>query len=422
MENLLMDFDSGIIEDILSNLLSNAIKFTPEKGNIYIQIETESIINKNYSKKLILKVKDTGIGIPEEKLTNIFERFYQIDDESTRKAEGSGIGLALVKEYIQILKGKIEVKSKINQGTEFIIELPITKEAPKEKLNYKKFKEYSESELDLFDTEEEYNTENPEEIKNGKPIVLIIEDNNDVIEYLKSIINKDYQTEIANNGDIGIKKALKNIPDIIICDVMMPEKDGYEVCNTLKEDFRTNHIPIIMLTAKADSDSKLNGLEYGADAYMVKPFNKKELLIRLQKLIELRQTLKEKYSDVVNSNFKPENPKGLNEVFLQKLLESLGQNYQDESYSIDKLCIDTAVSRAQLHRKLIALTGKSTTDFIRHYRIKKAKELLINSEPSVSEVAYNVGFKDPNYFTKSFIKETGITPSQYRANNLIMQQ
>jgi YesN/AraC family two-component response regulator len=202
----------------------------------------------------------------------------------------------------------------------------------------------------------------------------------------------------------------------------MPEKDGYEVCRTLKEDFRTNHIPIIMLTAKADTDSKLTGLEYGADAYIIKPFNKKELLIRINKLIENRQKLRDKYSEVIFSASDAKKPKGLNEIFLHKLTGNLEMNYQDESYGIERLCVDTGTSRTQLHRKLLALTGKTTSDFIRHFRIIKAKELLLTSDFNVSEIAYHVGFKDPNYFTKSFTKETGITPSRFRSENTAVKQ
>ena len=254
----------------------------------------------------------------------------------------------------------------------------------------------------------------PGNTANELPLLLVVEDNRDVVEYLVSILNHTYHILIANNGNEGIEKALESVPDIIVCDVMMPEKDGFEVCRTLKEDFRTNHIPIIMLTAKADMDSKITGLEQGADAYLVKPFNKKELQVRLNKLIEGRQKLKAKYSEILYKTTGIEKPKGLNEIFLQKIMEALGKNFQDEKYDLHGLCVDVGVSRAQLHRKFIALTGKSTTDFIRHYRIKKAKELLVSSDLTISEIAYNVGFKDPNYFTKSFIKETGLTPSNFR--------
>jgi YesN/AraC family two-component response regulator len=313
------------------------------------------------------------------------------------------------------------VKSKLGKGTEFIIHLPVTHEAPIEKINYKERKT-----SDIVSESVEYLPDDKmvdiEFSQNGLPHVLIVEDNQDVVEYIKTVLNGEYFTEVAVNGAEGITKALKSVPDIIICDVMMPEKDGYEVCRTLKEDFRTNHIPIVILTAKADQDSKINGLEHGADAYIIKPFDKKELLVRLEKLIEIRQKLKEKYSDLTFSASDKEKPKGLNEIFLQKVFENLDKNYQEETYTIDQLCIDTNVSRAQLHRKLIALTGRSTSDFIRHFRIKKAKEMLLTPDITISEIAYQVGFKDPNYFTKSFIKENGITPSQYRDENVAVQQ
>jgi len=362
------------------------------------------------------------VGIDENKLSFIFDRFYQADDESTRKAEGTGIGLALVKEYITLLKGTISVKSKPNQGTEFMLSLPVTQHAPIRQVAYKDIKKkqgwQEEKPEGVLNPEMEV-TENT---ANELPLLLVIEDNRDVVEYLVSILNHAYHILIANNGTEGIEKALESVPDIIVCDVMMPEKDGFEVCRTLKEDFRTNHIPIIMLTAKADIDSKIIGLEQGADAYLVKPFNKKELQVWLNKLIEGRQKLKAKYGDILYKTTGIEKPKGLNEIFLQKIMEALGKKFQDEQYDLHGLCVDVGISRAQLHRKFIALTGKSTTDFIRHYRIKKAKELLISSDISISEIAYHVGFKDPNYFTKSFIKENGITPSNFRSENHPVKQ
>lgn len=384
LSTLRMDFDSKIIEDILSNLLSNAIKFTPEGGDVYVQLSRSGAITADKSELLTIRVRDTGKGIAENKLPHIFNRFYQADDESTRKAEGTGIGLALVKEYIQILKGSVDVKSEPARGTEFIIQLPVSNEAPKQTPDYQDTvkKEYYKPEKEIPEVQSP--TEHSGHISDDMPLILLVEDNPDVVEYLRSVLDNHYQIDIASDGIIGIEKAMQAIPDLIVCDIMMPEKNGYEVCKTLKTDFRTNHIPIIMLTAKADIDSKINGFEYGADAYMIKPFNKKELLVRINNLIDNRQTLKEKYSDVVYSSFKDTQPEGLNEVFLQKLLENLELNYQDERYTIDQLCIDTAVSRAQLHRKLIAITGKSTSDFIRNFRINKAKELLLNPDITIS--------------------------------------
>ena len=203
---------------------------------------------------------------------------------------------------------------------------------------------------------------------------------------------------------------------------MMPKMDGYEFCVRIRETVETSHIPIIMLTAKADMDSKIKGLEQGADAYLIKPFNKNELLVRIEKLIDGRQVLKQKYSDPYNSTAIPEKPHSLNEIFFQKIFKNLEKNYHNEEYGISGLCNDMGISRAQLHRKLIALTNKSASDFIRYYRIKKASEMMMNQDLSVSEIAYQVGFKDPNYFTKSFVKEIGMTPSEFRSGKTILQQ
>jgi signal transduction histidine kinase/DNA-binding response OmpR family regulator len=423
LDSLILDFDPDIIEEMVSNLLSNAIKFTLQGGDVYLQVEKENSGRNELPENLLIHIKDKGVGIAEDKLPLIFDRFYQVDDEATRKAEGSGIGLALVKEYSTLLKGNIQVKSKLNQGTEFILRLPVTQNAPVKNATWRVNKrgiDFQPKESDTNILLEESLSGDPDE--ENLPLVLIVEDNRDVVEYMFSILNPAYQLLVAKNGKEGIEKALETIPDIIISDVMMPERDGFEVCRVLKEDFRTNHIPIILLTAKADIDSKIAGLEQGADAYLIKPFNKKELHVRLNKLIEGRQKLKAKYSELVAKASGVVMPKGLNELFLQKTLEALDKNYHDEDYSLHQLCSDVGVSRAQLHRKLIALTGKSTTDFIRQYRIKRAKEFLAGSDLTIAEIAYQVGFKDPNYFTKSFIKENGVTPSNYRSENQTVKQ
>jgi signal transduction histidine kinase/DNA-binding response OmpR family regulator len=422
IDSMTMDYDPDIIEEVLGNLLSNAIKFTHHGGDVYFQVETEPTGSKESPGNLIIYIRDNGVGIDENKLSFIFDRFYQADDESTRKAEGTGVGLALVKEYITLLKGTIRVKSKLNQGTEFMLSLPVTQHAPIRQVAYKDIKKNQGLQEEEPESVLQPDMEVRENTANELPLLLVIEDNRDVVEYLVSILNHAYHILIANNGTEGIERALESVPDIIVCDVMMPEKDGFEVCRTLKEDFRTNHIPVILLTAKADIDSKIIGLEQGADAYLVKPFNKKELQVRLNKLIEGRQKLKTKYSEILYQTTGIEKPKGLNEIFLQKIMEALGKNFQDEQYDLHGLCVDVGISRAQLHRKFIALTGKSTTDYIRHYRIKKAKELLISSDISISEIAYHVGFKDPNYFTKSFLKENGITPSNFRLENHPVKQ
>jgi signal transduction histidine kinase/DNA-binding response OmpR family regulator len=420
--DLIIDFDPDIIEEVISNLLSNAIKFTPEGGNVYIQPEFTVNNDAENPEELIIRIRDDGIGIAADKLPNIFERFYQIDDESTRKFEGSGIGLALVKEYLNSIGGTIRVESKLDQGTEFIVKIPVSRTAPLQQEPYKDIGKknilLTENDKKIFQSENVF----VKNISPELPIILVIEDNRDVVEYLVSIINGDYAVMTAINGNEGINTALEIVPDIIICDIMMPKKDGFEVCRVLKDDFRTNHIPIILLTAKADMESKIGGLECGADAYIIKPFNKKELLVRIDKLIESRHKLKHKYGEMIYTVSKSGKPKGLNEIFLQKISDTLEKNFPDESYNISKLCLDMGISRAQLHRKLIALTGKSTSDLIRHFRINKAKELLLTTDFNVAEIAYQIGFKDPNYFSKSFLKENGLTPSHFRAKRQTIKQ
>lgn len=422
LDSIDMDYDPDIVEEMISNLLSNAIKFTHQGGNIYIQLETESDIRKGYISCLNIHIRDTGSGIAEDKLPYIFDRFYQVDDESTRKNEGSGIGLALVKEYINLIGGTIHVKSKIDEGTEFILRIPVTHVAQSREMVYKDTKGKYKTIDDSFESTDTPGAQMTEKSSDELPLLLIVEDNSDVIDYLLSVVNHEYQTIVAKNGDEGINRAIERVPDIIICDVMMPEKDGFEVCHVLKDDFRTNHIPIVMLTAKADIDSRIAGLEYGADAYLIKPFNKKELLVQLQKLIENRKKLKDKYGEMIFTTSEIIKPKGLNEIFLEKTIAALDQNYQDYNYSISKLCQDIGISRAQLHRKLIALTGRSTSNLIRQYRLKKAKELILTIDRTISEISYMVGFKDPNYFTKSFTREYGETPTQYRSENSVVKQ
>jgi len=419
--SVIMDYDPDIIEDVMCNLLSNAIKFTPNGGDVYIQVEERSPLKKESHGNLLIYVRDSGLGIAEDELPFIFDRFYQIDDAITRRSEGTGIGLALVKEYMELLRGTIQVKSKPGQGTAFTLSLPVTQIAPLQQVPSGDIHERAVLKIDERE-HDAHSGEGPhEKISAGLPSVLIVEDNRDVVDYLRSTLNGFYHCMVAGNGNEGIYKALETVPDVIICDIMMPEKDGFEVCRTLKADFRTNHIPVVILTAKADMDSKIGGLNCGADAYIIKPFNKKELLVRMEKLIENRQKLKEKYGDMIFSSSIPGKPEGLNDIFIKRITATLEKNYRDENYNVFRFCLDMGISRAQLHRKLIVLTGKSTSDLLRNYRIRKAEELLVNSDLTIAEIAYNAGFRDPNYFSKSFVRLYGLTPSRYRTKQQLVR-
>lgn len=406
-----MDYDPEKMEDIISNLLSNAIKFTPPEGDVYLS--TEILKNNNGTRYFSLKVRDTGIGIPADKLSFIFDRFFQIDPEHTHVEEGSGIGLTLVKEYVRLLGGEISVQSTQGKGTEFTLLLPLTQAALRVAAPLSGLLPAGATAFD--DVTPERQAEGTA-FDSNLPVLLLVEDNGELRHFLQSILAGQYKVISARNGEEGIERALEIVPDVIVSDVMMPVKDGFELCRTLKNDFRTSHIPIILLTARADADSKMLGLERGADAYMPKPFQAKELLLRLRKLIELREKLRIKYQ--VNGHLadaaQPRGGAGLDELFMRELLQNLENNYTDEQFGIEALCAAMNISRIQLHRKLVALNGVSASHFINRFRLEKAAEQLRSSRKTVSEIAFEVGFHDANYFTKVFTKAFNASPSEWR--------
>ncbi len=408
-DEIMMDYDVDKVSYIVGNLVSNAIKFTPKGGSIYVDVN--GILNDNNEPYLQLKVKDAGIGIAEDKIERIFDRFYQVDDTNIRKGEGTGIGLALVKELVKLLNGIIHVKSEVAEGTEFTVLLPITKnEALAESTYYKISDEWSERLYNLVKNDEAYLNENQ-----NTPLVLVVEDNADVSHYIGVSIKDNYRTVSANDGIEGIEKAIELIPDVIISDIMMPGKDGFELCATIKKDERTSHIPVILLTGKADVDSKIEGLQHGADAYIEKPFNRKELLIRLKNLMTLRAEIQKRYSEIDFNQPISELP-NIENTFLSKIRTIILEHIEEEDFGIVQLCKEIHVSRAQLHRKLIALTGESTSKLVRKIRLEEAKELLSLGELNVSEVAYMVGFKTQAHFSRVFSETFGISPSKYRSN------
>lgn len=391
--DFLMDYDPKRLQRILINLLSNAIKFTPELGQIKVSIKKD--LDRN---SLIIRVADTGQGIPAEALPHVFERFYQVDNSSTKSIQGTGVGLALVKEMTELLNGNILCKSIVGKGTTFELSFPITNSAI---LDLSKIEILNPSLTAVKDKNHEEEMINFED---GKPILLIVEDNDDVAEYLKSCLSPHYQFLFAKNGRIGLEEAFERIPDIIISDVMMPEMDGFELCEKLKNDSRTNHIPIILLTAKSTTKDKLEGLSKGADAYLEKPFDKEELLIRLQQLILLRKNILEKNNLEIEE--KPE------DQFLQKIHQIVLGNIEDSDFDVSRLVAEMEMSRTQIHRKIKALTDLSTTQFVRIIRMQEAKKILASTSFNVSEVAYKVGYKNPTNFSTHFKAHFGISPSQ----------
>ncbi|MEM8525594.1 MAG: ATP-binding protein [Bacteroidota bacterium] len=403
IKELWMDMDEEKYRQIISNLFSNAIKFTKESGKIVLHLAQKEQI-------LQIKIKDNGIGIAASELPHIFDRFYQVDNTSSRQGEGTGIGLSLVKELVELMEGKIEVESDWTEGTTFNLQFPIRRTASKQLNNFK--------EIVIDQNIVKGNQNRQESFLEDAPKLLLIEDNADVVLYIQSILQNTYELSIARNGEEGIQRAIELVPDIIISDVMMPKKNGFEVVETLKQDERTSHIPIILLTAKATQEDKVEGLKYGADAYLMKPFDKEELFIRLKNLIEIRQQLQVKYAKIKESDTLEVSDSSaalsLEDRFLQKLQEVLKNNYQNAGFGVENYAQSLQMSHTQFYRKLKALTNKTPSQYIRSYRLQQAKNLLKNADWNVSEVAYEVGFNDPNYFTRAFRKEFDLSPNAYR--------
>ncbi len=402
-QELVMDFDAKKLERVITNLLSNAIKFTPEHGKILVVAKK---VNKNKKQLLQIKIKDSGIGISAEQLPYIFDRFHQT--KVIHNNQGTGIGLALVKELTDIMKGTIQVESELNKGTTFLLNLPIQHLAPLSTRTYQH--EFTPIHILENATKQESLLSD-----NDLPILLIIEDNVDVTYYIQTCLEDQYQILTCPDGKSGVEKALEVLPDIIISDIMMPEMNGFEVCKKLKADERSSHIPIILLTAKTNSKDKIAGLSHGADAYLTKPFEKEELIVRLDKLLQVRKTLQLKYSNtLISSSDFQEITKHKEDSFIQKVENILLKHLSDEDFSTNELARELHLSRSQVHRKLKALTGMSSSIYVRHIRLQKAKVLLASSELSISEIAYQVGFKTPVYFSQVFKETFGKSPNAVR--------
>lgn len=380
------------------------------RKEIHVKVDQIHISNKN---QLQISVKDTGIGISQEELPYIFERFYQAASKSDEKRaditqEGTGIGLALTKELVEMLGGDITVKSELSWGSLFRVTLPIHRNGPiAVKLN-----EQTSDFTKPYSSFEQVDSPMTS-IDSTKPLLLVIEDNIGIVAYIKSIVGEDYEISVAVNGEEGIDKAIATIPDIIITDVMMPLKNGYEVCETLKKDERTSHIPIIILTAKADFSSKIEGLQMGADAYITKPFEKAELIVRLEKMVELREKLRQHYGDIVYKT-KQDLTSSQGDILITKIHNYITDELGNSELSVTTLARELNLSHYQIYRKLRALTGKTLSQLIRSVRLQKAKELLVSTDLNISEITYEVGFNDPNYFTRVFKQEYGKTPSDIR--------
>ena len=407
-------FDRDKLQKIVVNLLSNAFKFTPEKGRVAVRAE----LSKG---RLHLEIEDTGPGVPRDQLDKIFDRFYQVEG---KEDQGTGIGLSLVKELVELHNGQISVDSTPGFGTTFKISLPASRE--------------------LFDSKNivPINSENPNSFipdiespsdggqsdraglhRGDLPTALIVEDNIDLRNFISECLETDFQVAFAENGIVGLELAKERIPDLIVSDVMMPEMDGFQLCERLKINEFTSHIPIILLTAKAGQDHKLKGLQTGADAYITKPFDQKELLVRANALVEQREKLRAVFSGFIGGKdlkqlVKPSTDalvvSSVEERFLKRVTDSIEKNLDNEFFSVEDLASEVSFSRSQLHRKLKALVGKGPNELIREFRLARGMELLQKGAGNVSEVAMQVGYTSLSYFTRSFKDAFGILPSEVR--------
>lgn len=410
-ENIRLAFDHEKMETIFYNLLSNAFKFTEGPGKISLSVKVIE------SAKIEIIVKDSGIGIPPEQIPHIFNRFFQADSSSIRKHEGAGIGLALVKELVELHNGKIAVSSKENKGTEFRILLPLSFEQSMGAqgknitvITAEKKTSFNPEAQPAIQTELTDKTE----AENHKKNILVVEDNAEVRGYIKEQLVNNYCIKEAENGEEGLLAAEDQLPDLIVTDVMMPRMDGYEFCLKLRSNEKTSHIPIVMLTAKAGLDDKINGLETGVDAFVTKPFSAKELKIRIKNLIAQREQLRKRFSNATIIRPTEVSAISADQLFLKKTLKLIESNFYDENFSVELLAGKINMSVSQLNRKLNALIDQPAGQLIRSLRLQRAADLLNQNSASVSEICYNLGFSDLSYFSRAFKKQFGRTPTEYR--------
>jgi len=398
-------YDRDVIEKIMANLLSNALKYTRKEGRVSLRAHRKG-------DKAILLVENTALSLDPKSLEKLFDRFYQADSHT----EGVGIGLSLVRELIHASHGTIQIKD-VNEGTfQIVAELPISKQAFKAE---EIVEEPVQSTITPIQKPAAVaNNDNLEEFPEGddRPIILVAEDNADVRKLLNNNFSKEYKILEAIDGKQGIELALKWVPDLILSDIMMPEVDGLTLCETIKSDERTSHIPVILLTARAGEEDQYKGLSTGADAYVTKPFKIKTLKTRVAHLIASRKALRDRYSQEIILKPKDIAITNLDELFLERVQNVLDNKLTESAFSIQEFSEAVGMSRMQLHRKLKALTGLSASEFIRSQRLKLAASLLQNSDANVSEIGYQVGFNDHSYFTKCFREAYGVSPSAYGKN------
>lgn len=413
-EPVQLSFDKDKLEKIIVNLLSNAFKYTNDFGKIELSlIQLEN--------KIVIHVIDDGIGISEDNKDFIFNRYYRVRDKKKSQSKGTGIGLSLTKELVELHKGHIDFESEEDQGTTFSVHLFTGTEHLDADDFVDEQVEANSSNQGLYELDENINKSvevisGETETENSKaPLVLIIEDNDDIREYIKTILITDYNIIEADNGLTGFDLAINRIPDLIISDIMMPGLDGFEVCKKVKSNLKTSHIPVVLLTAKASNDSALDGFEIGADYYITKPFNPRLLALRVRNVLKIKNQIREQLLSKSTLDIEPKDIKiaSKDESFIEKAVGVIEENISNSDFFVDDLGRELGLSRMQLYRKLKGLIGQSANEFIRSIRLKRAAQLLKQDQMTISEITYHVGFNDLQYFRDCFKKQFGVNPSEY---------
>ena len=402
--------DRDKMEHVYFNIMSNALKYTPDGGCI-----TTTLLHHDHC--YTLRIADTGKGIPTEELPHLFERFYQ----AKGAIGGTGIGLSLVKAYIDMHRGSVHAESIEGKGTTFVIELPDSqpgydpaKDAPAATQAEKGLVDDNYIATDTTAQEATERITNAEDFDAERPLVLIIDDNNGMRAYLRSILQDKYNVSEATNGEQGLEKARREVPKLVVCDVMMPVMDGLEFTKRLKEDTATSHIPVVLLTARSLSEQRKEGYDTGADSYITKPFSGQVLLSRIENLLRSRIMLRSVFAGDKRETEEEEKLNEADKTFVGRLRTAIQENLGDSDFSVERLGEEIGLSRVQLYRKVKALTGQTPVELLRKARLTKARQLLEKTEKSVSEIAYEVGFTSPSYFNKCFKDEFDINPSSLR--------
>jgi signal transduction histidine kinase/CheY-like chemotaxis protein/AraC-like DNA-binding protein len=422
-------FENEKMGKVFFNLLSNAMKFTEEGGSVTMRVSKKTPDSRFPDGFAEITVSDTGVGIPEDRLPYIFDRFYQVDDSNTREWEGTGIGLSLVKEFVELHHGEVSVESEFGKGTSFTVRLPLGDVVFKKSEIATGMTGRATGDFFMAETAgEEKSGENfpegagklPPDLGNDAIRLLVVEDNPDMRSYLcDHLMEAGYHVTATVNGEEGLSTSLEHLPDLIISDVMMPRMDGYEMSRRLRSNERTSHIPIIMLTAKAGEEDKIEGLETGVDAYLTKPFSERELLVRVKNLVHLRRQMRERFSTATVIRPSEVSAAPMDQVFLKKVIETIEAHIGDEQFGVEPLSEAVSMSVTHLNRKLNALIDQTAGNLIRSMRLQRAAELLEKNAGSISEIAWQVGFSDAAHFTRSFKQQFGVPPSEWAKNKSI---